>query len=210
MKPPGYYAQPRADLVARLPRPLGRVLDVGCGEGGAGRGLRAAGAEWIGGIEIVPGAATVAARTYDQIAVGDATAVLDEFEPPFDTILCYDVLEHLPDPDGLLVMLRGVAAPGASLHVSVPNARFWALAWDLIVRGTFGYTVSGHRDATHLRWFTRRDLEATVERCGWHVTESRPTADLRRTRWLMRPTRGVVGELLSPQWQLLARRAGAR
>jgi O-antigen biosynthesis protein len=210
MKPPGYYAQPRADLVARLPRPLGRVLDVGCGEGGASRALRAAGAEWIGGIELVPGAATVAARSYDRVAIGDAAAVLDEFEPPFDTILCYDVLEHLPDPDVLLVMLREVAAPGASLHVSVPNARFWALAWDLIVRGTFGYAEFGHRDATHLRWFTRRDLETTVERCGWDVTESRPTADLRRTRWLMRPTHGVIGELLSPQWQLLARRADAR
>jgi 2-polyprenyl-3-methyl-5-hydroxy-6-metoxy-1,4-benzoquinol methylase len=209
MKPPGYYGQQRADLVERLPTPLGRVLDVGCGEGGAGEPLRAAGAEWLAGIEIMPDAAAVAARRYDEVAVGDAAVVLDELDPPFDTILCYDVLEHLVDPEGLLPRLREVAAPGASLHVSVPNARFWALPWDLAVRGTFGYTEYGHRDSTHLRWFTRRDLEAAVSRSGWQVTESRPTADLRRTGWLMRPTRGVVGELLSPQWQLLAR-AGAR
>ena len=46
-KPPGYFEQDRGELVRRLPRPLGRVLDVGCGEGKTGRSLREAGADWI-------------------------------------------------------------------------------------------------------------------------------------------------------------------
>ena len=33
-----------------------------------------------------------------------------------------------------------------------------------MLRGTFGYTEFGHRDATHLRWYTRRDLVALVGR----------------------------------------------
>ena len=78
------------------------------------------------------------------------------------------------------------------------------LARDLLLRGTFGYAAYGHRDSTHLRWFTRRDLEAMVQAQGWRVVESRPTATLRRTGFLEGPTRGLVGELLSPQWQLLA------
>ena len=48
----GYYANAREDLVAELPRPLGRVLDVGCGEGAVGRLLLAEGATAVTGIEI--------------------------------------------------------------------------------------------------------------------------------------------------------------
>ena len=51
-KPRGYYANARPDLVRELPRPLGRVLDVGCGEGEVGRLLLAEGALSVTGIEL--------------------------------------------------------------------------------------------------------------------------------------------------------------
>lgn len=207
VKPPGYFASHRTDLIERLPRPLGRVLDVGCGEGGPGRHLRAAGAEWIEGVEIAAAAAAVAKRHYDAVTVGDALTVVGGTAASFQTILCYDLLEHMADPGALLTALRERAEPGAALHISVPNARFYALARDLVFRGTFGYEASGHRDDTHLRWFTRTDLEDLARRTGWSVIESRPTATLRHTGLLQRPTRGLVGEFLSPQWQLLARAA---
>jgi 2-polyprenyl-3-methyl-5-hydroxy-6-metoxy-1,4-benzoquinol methylase len=206
-KPAGYFASERADLVARLPRPLGRVLDVGCGEGGPAAHLRAAGAERIEGVEFQPEAAAVARERYDAVYVGDATEIVPELDGVFDTVLCYDILEHLADPAPLLAALRSRARPGASLHISVPNARYFELSRDLLLRGTFGYSAFGHRDSTHLRWFTRRDLEALVQGADWTVVESRPTATLRRTGFLERRTRGLVGELLSPQWQLLARAA---
>ena len=97
-KPAGYYGQGRADVIAELEPPLGRVLDVGCGEGGAADALRAAGASWISGIEIMPEPAARAAERYDEVRSGDALEVLDEVTGPFDTILCYDVLEHVVDP----------------------------------------------------------------------------------------------------------------
>ena len=122
-KPPGYYGQRRADLVAALPRPLGRVLDVGCGEGAVARELRAAGASAIAGIEINPRAAAVAAGELDELAVGPVEQCLERLTSgPWDTICCYDVLEHLVDPDAVLRALRSAAAPGGRLHVSVPNA----------------------------------------------------------------------------------------
>jgi 2-polyprenyl-3-methyl-5-hydroxy-6-metoxy-1,4-benzoquinol methylase len=202
----GYYRNERADLVAQLPRPLGRVLDVGCGEGRAGAPLRAAGAEWISGIEIEPGPAAAAAKRYDEVATGPAEAALDGLRGgPFDTVLLYDVLEHLPDPARLLRDLHGVTAPGAHAQVSVPNARHVSLLYDLVFRGTFGYTEWGHRDSTHLRWFTRRDIVVLLEGAGWRV-ESTSHPVLRLGRPLARLTRGRSTEFTVGQWYVLARR----
>jgi 2-polyprenyl-3-methyl-5-hydroxy-6-metoxy-1,4-benzoquinol methylase len=206
-KPAGYYANARSDLVDALPRPFSRVLDVGCGAGEVGRSLRAAGAHWVSGVELDPDAAARARETYDEVLVGRIEEHLEELSAPFDTICCYDVLEHLPDPYSVLRALLEVASPGAHLHVSVPNARHFSLVRDLVVRGTFGYTDWGHRDSTHLRWFTRRDIEAAIEDAGWGVIATDHPA-LHRSAALDRLTRGFSTEFLVGQWYVLARRPG--
>ena len=204
--PTGYFANSRPELVSVLPRPIGRVLDVGCGEGGVGRALRERGAEWVSGIEIVEAAAAVAREAYDEVLVGPVEDVLAGATGPFDTICCYDVLEHLADPYAVLAELRRRAAPGGRLHVSVPNARHVSLMRDLIFRGTFGYTDWGHRDRTHLRWFTRGDIVAAIEAAGWTVEDvSHP--QLHRSAGLDRLTRGRSTEFLVGQWFVLARAA---
>ena len=203
-KPAGYYAQHRAELVSLLPRPLGRVLDVGCGEGGAGGPLRAAGATWIAGIELDAPSAARAALAYDEVVTGRAEETLDLITGPFDTILLYDVLEHLAEPGTLLRRLRTVASPGARAHVSVPNARHWTLLRDLAVRGTFGYTDAGHRDATHLSWFTRSDIARLLGETGWKVEHIDHGALRPLSALAERVTRGLTAELLVYQWSLLA------
>lgn len=201
-----YYGLDRADVVAQLARPLGRVLDVGCGEGGAGAPLRASGATWISGIELMPEPAALAGQRYDEVWVGNAPEQVANVTGPFDTILCYDVLEHLYDPLALLRALLGVAARRAQLHVSVPNARHVSLLRDLILRGTFGYTPSGHRDATHLRWFTRTDIAHLVTEAGWTAEGTSPAGLQWRSRVLHRVTGGRSTEYLSAQWYVLASR----
>ncbi len=203
LKPTGYYANARPDLVEALPRPLGRVLDVGCGQGAVGPGLRAAGATWLAGIEMQPEAAAVAATLYDEVAVGAAETELDHLAAPFDTICCYDVLEHMGDPYTVLRRLLDVAAPGGRLHVSVPNARHISLVRDLVVKGTFGYTEWGHRDSTHLRWFTRRDIVAAITAAGWADPSTSHPA-LHRSARLDRLTGGRSTEFLVGQWYVLA------
>jgi SAM-dependent methyltransferase len=205
-KPEGYYDQTRAELVALLPRPLGRVLDVGCGRGRAAGPLRERGAERIVGIEVHAPAAELARGVYDAVHVGRVEDVLPGLAERFDTILCYDVLEHLVDPAGLLHALAGFAEPGAHLHVSVPNARHWTLFRDLAVRGTFGYTPAGHRDDTHLRWFTRADLIGLLEESGWSFVGAWPGRLRRSSRALARLTRGLSVEFLAYQWAVLAQR----
>jgi predicted TPR repeat methyltransferase len=206
-KPASYYRQARPELVALLPPRLGRVLDVGCGAGEVGRALRDR-ADFLAGIEVDPEAAAAARESYDQVVPGRAEDVIDSLAGPFDTILAYDVLEHLERPDDVLRRLRSVAADGALLHVSVPNARHWSLQRDLVLRGTFGYTDWGHRDRTHLRWLTRRDLVALLESAGWQVEQTAHAPLTSAGRFAEVLTRGLSAEFLVYQWSALARAGG--
>ena len=212
MKTAGYYANAREDVVAELPRPLGRVLDVGCGAGGVGRSLRAAGATHLTGVEVHAESAELAREVFDDLVVGTVEEGLasGELAGPFDTIVCYDVLEHLVDPYAVLRDLLTLAAPGGVLHVSVPNARHFSLMRDLIFRGTFGYTDWGHRDSTHLRWFTRRDIATAIEASGWHVEAWAPNTFGGHDRTVDRLTFGKTRELIALQWHVLARAPGGR
>jgi 2-polyprenyl-3-methyl-5-hydroxy-6-metoxy-1,4-benzoquinol methylase len=203
----GYYANTRDDVVGALPRPIGAVLDVGCGSGGVGPGLRRAGASGLTGIEVVSEQAELARAEYDDVIAAPVEEALEQVDGPFDTILCLDVLEHLVDPEQVMRALHRVAAPGARLQVSLPNARHVSLMKDLVLKGTFGYTEWGHRDKTHLRWFTRRDIVEAMERCGWTVERvSHP--ELGKSRALDRLTRGRSTEFLVAQWYVLGARNG--
>ncbi len=206
-KPSSYFSQARPELVARLPGgPLGRLLDVGCGAGGVGRALRDR-VDFLAGVEVEPAAATAAREVYDQVLTGKVEDVIDGLAAPFDTILAYDLLEHLVQPDDVLRRLHTVAADGAHIHVSVPNARHWSLVRDLVVHGTFGYTEWGHRDRTHLRWLTRTDLVELLEAAGWHVEGTAHAPLTPAGRLLERATRGRSAEFLVYQWSALARRS---
>ncbi|MDQ3721272.1 MAG: class I SAM-dependent methyltransferase [Actinomycetota bacterium] len=201
--PADYYEHSRAEVVVRLPRPLGRVLDIGCGAGGVGRTLRAAGARELVGIELDPVAAARAREVFDEVLEGDAEQVVASLDGQFDTICAYDILEHLYDPAAVVERLRRLAAPGAHFQVSLPNARHYSLLADLVIRGTFGYQSHGHRDVTHLRWFTRRDAERLLRDCGWQVLDT-ATHELKRSRVLLAAlTRGRSTEYIAGQWFVL-------
>lgn len=202
-----YYGNARIDVLRFLDSPLGRVLDVGCGAGANAAALRAKGATEIVGIEIHEASALRAQEVFDEVLTGSVEAALPLVKGQFDTILAYDVLEHLVDPYTVVSDLRRIASSAGCLHVSLPNARNWSLIRDVALRGTFGYTSEGHRDATHLRWFTRRDAVEMLERGGWRV-ERVEHQDLHPvSRVLETITRGTSAELVVYQWALLGRAA---
>jgi 2-polyprenyl-3-methyl-5-hydroxy-6-metoxy-1,4-benzoquinol methylase len=204
-KPDFYYGVPRTDLLESLTAPVGRVLDLGCGYGLSNDALRASGATHITGVELMPEPAAVAAKVYDRVEIGDALEVLNSLEETYDTILCYDVLEHLMDANAVLRRLRELAAPGATIQISIPNARFIKLPLDLIFRGTFGYTEYGHRDNTHLRWWTSRDMIAALENAGF--SNAVDQAAITRHRYgaiLHKLTFGYSSQFGSVQWYFRA------
>lgn len=200
------YGRLRHDAkIALLDGPLGRVLDVGCAEGVNADALRSRGATHITGIDADAGFAAAARERYDRVIAG---RVPDDLPgDSFDTVLAYDILEHLYDPWGAATRLAGLLTPGGQLHLSIPNARSKKLWLPLIARGTFAYEPDGIMDVTHLRFFTRADAVAMLEAAGLTVDRvDHPPAETRKRRVAYRVG---LAELLTIQWWIRARGSAA-
>jgi O-antigen biosynthesis protein len=197
------YGRLRHDAkIALLREPVGRVLDVGCAEGVNADALRARGATHLAGIELDPAFAAAARERYDEVVEGSAPEDLAWTAQSFDTVLAYDVLEHLVDPWRAAKRLAELVRPGGQLHISLPNARAKKLWWPLIARGTFAYEPEGIMDVTHLRFFARRDAERLVEAAGLTVTSvDHPPPETWKRRIAYRLG---LAELLTIQYFVLA------
>ena len=188
--------------IALLRGPLGRVLDVGCAEGVNAGALRARGASHIAGIDADAGFAAAARERYDEVVHGSVPEDIAWPEASFNTILAYDVLEHLVDPWSAVKRLAALLAPGGQLHISLPNARAKKLWWPLIARGTFAYEPEGIMDVTHLRFFARADAVALAEGAGLRVARvDHPPAESAKRRIAYRLG---LAEFLTIQWFVLA------
>jgi SAM-dependent methyltransferase len=162
----------RPEITRHIPPGARRLLDVGCGAGGSSAGVRSrAHGLHVVGIESDPAAAARARGLLDEVLVGDARPTLEALAREgrkFDAFLFADVLEHLEDPVRALSVARTLAAPGATLVASVPNAGHLSLVRDLVL-GRFDPVPAGPADAGHLRWFTQASLADALAEAGWRV-----------------------------------------
>ena len=108
-------------LVRKYARPGLPVLDAGCGTGLNLRNLPAGSV----GLDINPrNVETVGKRLpQQQCVLGDVEA-MPFGDAMFGTVVCTEVLEHVPDPSRALAEIHRVLLPGGVLIGSVP-ARSW-------------------------------------------------------------------------------------
>ncbi len=170
-----YYAQLNETLLGMIPGESRCFLDVGCAAGENGRSIkeRFPGAV-VHGIEREPKARALAARHLDQVFDTDLDKGLPSLAPPYDCILCGDILEHLTDPWNALTHLAELLSPGGRILASIPNIRHYKILRDLALRGRFTYRSSGILDSTHLRFFTLREMKALFEQAGLQVDRVKP------------------------------------
>lgn len=163
-----------------------RVLDVGCGTGGAVAALRDRGFEAVG-VTISPEEAAFAQSYGLDVRVGDIASPLG-FEPcSFDAILASHVLEHLVDPGAALKHLTPLLKAGGRFLIALPNIAYWRPRLQL-ARGRFPQEDFGHFDRTHLRFFTFRSARAMIEDAGLVVE--------RHEAWGRRPS-GLAKRLVA-------------
>jgi SAM-dependent methyltransferase len=123
--------------------PPGRLLNLGAGSTSFSDGRRIA----VGlDVKAPPGGLSL-------FVVGDA-ATLPFRCASFQGALLKDIIEHVPDPIGVLSEVRRVAGPSARLVLTTPRAISRAV-WD---------------DPTHIRGFTKHALRTALDEAGWRIT----------------------------------------
>jgi 2-polyprenyl-3-methyl-5-hydroxy-6-metoxy-1,4-benzoquinol methylase len=140
--------------ISRLVRELrlSPVLDVGAAQGMLGH-LVAGDGLTLDAIEANPEWADMARPHYRNVW---ASYVEDApLEPgTYKLVVCGDVLEHTPDPRGVLKRLRDAATDDAKFIISLPNVAHLAIRMMLLF-GRFPKMERGILDKTHLQFFTK-------------------------------------------------------
>jgi 2-polyprenyl-3-methyl-5-hydroxy-6-metoxy-1,4-benzoquinol methylase len=138
----------------------GRLLDVGCGDGGFLDHMRRKG--WTAeGSEVDASAAGIARRRGLTVHLGDLTA-LDLPSSVYDAITLRHVLEHLPDPRPVFETARRLLRPGGRLVVVTPNIQS-------LGHQRFGRAWRGLEPPRHFCLYHPDLLRRLAERAGYIV-----------------------------------------
>lgn len=105
------------------------VIDLGCGCGYGSHALADNGATAVTGVDSAADAITYSQKHYGSkklhFAVMDVTA-LTYPDHSFDVAVCFEVLEHVQNPDALLREAKRVLKPGGTFILSTPNKDIWS------------------------------------------------------------------------------------
>lgn len=92
----------------------------------------------------------------------------------FDIVCLMDILEHLKEPEKLLLALRNnPKLENAIFIMSVPNVAFFTIRIGLLF-GWFNYADRGILDIDHKRLFTYSSFHAMLKECGFKVDKTIP------------------------------------
>lgn len=137
-----------------------RVLDVGCGPGFYANHL------FKKGFDVT--AVDMKDRHTDPPPYPLHLAAVPPLNFPdgaFDTVLMFDILEHIPDETGILRELRRVTRKRVILSVPSDNDGELPL---------YGVCLSHHVDKTHQREYSREGLQSALEKNGFRIIHMEP------------------------------------
>lgn len=146
-----------------------RILEIGSGAGYLGNVLAGSGI-MITGIDLFP----PQNNCYKEVYCRD----IEEFNwgelngEQFDLVCLMDTLEHLREPESLLIKLRShPLLENALFIISVPNIAFVSVRIGLLL-GRFSYSDRGILDIEHRRLFTYRSFHAMLKECGFKINKT--------------------------------------
>ena len=188
----------------------GIVLDAGCGAGYGAYHLLKAGAHTVVGIDISEEAVNYCRNNYldKGISFEERSVLNTEFQSrSFDTIVSFEVFEHLEDPEMFLKEMRRILKPDGLFIVSTPNAKTYTAGGEdgenefhfrEYTPEEFGEILGRHFGSIH--WYAQSPLGGLgiVPLAIPEDTAGLPTT----TRNIAPPSRSTWGEAQQPRVSL--------
>jgi 2-polyprenyl-3-methyl-5-hydroxy-6-metoxy-1,4-benzoquinol methylase len=146
------------------------VLDIGCGAGFLASHVVAMGHNVVG-VDIYD--SPEARRFCTRFIVADIEQGfgLDPAKQ-FDCIILADIIEHVRNPETILLRARRFLKPNGRIIASMGNVAHLFIRLELLL-GNFVYTERGILDRTHCRLFTRKSFLKLLRDCGFNITQKR-------------------------------------
>ena len=171
-------------------KPSGRLLDVGCAEGGFLEVAREMGFN-VSGIEVSDYAATYARG---KLGIDVANSNLAEARLPsesYDVVTMWDVIEHLSDPCQTLREIHRILRRGGLLALSTGNAgSLWAR-----LAGRFWQLLTPPQ---HLFFFDEKNLGKALGLSGFAVKEMLYVGKRTTLDFILFKARETLGPVVSP------------
>ena len=170
VKPEGYYANIRSEMLDFIPQDAKKILDCGCGEGHFGNEAKNRFNAEVWGLEMDVTSAETAKGHLHTVIQGDLATTISEVPATyFDCITFNDVLEHLVNPYEILTTIKGNLSPKGVVVCSIPNARYWRVFKKYVFGKDWKYEDNGVMDRTHLRFFTKKSMINMFEDLNYEV-----------------------------------------
>jgi 2-polyprenyl-3-methyl-5-hydroxy-6-metoxy-1,4-benzoquinol methylase len=144
----------------------GRWLDVGCSAGFVVAAAEQAGFEAYG-VELEPAAVAYGRKQLGLDNLRCGTLVDQRYADAFfDVITLYDVIEHVPDLNGVVAELARILKPGGVVEIRTPDAGHWRTPNDLS-------DWPEVKPSEHLYYFSHKTLARLFTRHGLCVRHRR-------------------------------------
>ena len=156
-----------------------RILEIGSATGHLSEFLINVKKCTVTGIESDPDQAAVARQRGLEMIDGhvddpvvqaelDSRLAVDQL---FDVVFMSQVIEHIAEPEAVLLKIHDWLAEDGILIISTCNIAHWKCRFRLL-RGKWEYEDYGIFDRGHLRFFTLKSFAVMLEKCGYNVVES--------------------------------------
>ena len=165
-----YYNLFRPEMLQFVPISAQKILEIGCGSAGFSAQIKKCQSCEIWGVELNQDSAKKAEKVIDKVLCGDIVQLLSTLPNTyFDCIVMNDVIEHLIDPELVLIELSAKLNSSGVFVLSVPNVRFWKNWINFVLRKDWNYTDDGILDRTHYRFFTKKSLKRMFQKLNFEV-----------------------------------------